>query len=174
MATDYKPGAEPTYVEDSTISKIASNDPLRNVDAEFGGTEERKKMEKKLLRKLDARMSIMVVIYILNYIDRNNAAAARLRGFETDLHLKGQEFATLLSILYVGYILMQVPSNMFLNYIGKPSLYLPVCMLIWGTISVLTGITHNFVGALLTRFFLGFVEAAFFPGALFLLSKWYK
>ncbi|PSR75034.1 hypothetical protein PHLCEN_2v9364 [Hermanssonia centrifuga] len=30
-----------------------------------------------------------------------------------------------------------------------------------------------FVGALLTRFFLGFVEAAFFPGALFLLSKWY-
>ena len=27
---------------------------------------------------------------------------------------------------------------------------------------------------LLTRFFLGFVEAAFFPGALFLISKWYK
>lgn len=41
-------------------------------------------------------------------------------------------------------------------------------------ISVLTGVTTNFVGALLTRFFLGFVEAAFFPGALFLLSKWYK
>ena len=33
---------------------------------------------------------------------------------------------------------------------------------------------HSFIGALLTRFFLGFVEAAFFPGALFLLSKWYK
>lgn len=30
------------------------------------------------------------------------------------------------------------------------------------------------MGALLTRFFLGAVEAAFFPGALFLLSKWYK
>ena len=35
-------------------------------------------------------------------------------------------------------------------------------------------ISHrSFTGALLTRFFLGFVEAAFFPGALFLLSKWY-
>lgn len=43
-------------------------------------------------------------------IDRNNASAARLRGFEADLHLKGEEFNTLLSILYVGYILMQVPS----------------------------------------------------------------
>ena len=33
---------------------------------------------------------------------------------------------------------------------------------------------NSFVGALLTRFFLGFVEAAFFPGALFLLSKWVR
>lgn len=145
-----------------------------DADAEFGGTEARKKLEKKLLRKLDLRMSILIVIYILNYIDRNNASAARLRGFETDLKLKGQEFNTLLSILYVGYILMQIPSNMFLNYIGRPSLYLPICMMIWGTISILTGITTNFTGALLTRFFLGFVEAAFFPGSLFLLSKWYK
>lgn len=28
---------------------------------------------------------------------------------------------------------------MFLNYIGKPSIYLPVCMMIWGVISILTG-----------------------------------
>ncbi|KAF8741122.1 hypothetical protein AX14_005723 [Amanita brunnescens Koide BX004] len=143
-------------------------------DAEFGGPEARKALEKRLLLKLDLRMSILVIIYILNFIDRNNTSAARLRGLETDLHLRGQEFATLLSILYVGYVIMQVPSNMFLNYIGRPSLYLPFCMMIWGMISCLTGITRNFVGALLTRFFLGFVEAAFFPGALFLISKWYK
>ncbi|KAF8812395.1 sugar transporter [Phlegmacium glaucopus] len=147
-----------------------SEDP----DAEFGGTEARKALERKLLLKIDLRMSILIFIYILNYIDRNNAGAARLRGLQTDLKLKGTEFATLLSILYVGYIIMQIPSNMFLNWIGKPSLYLPACMIIWGAISCLTGVTHNFVGALLTRFFLGFMEAAFFPGALFLLSKWYK
>ncbi|QRV72254.1 major facilitator superfamily transporter [Ceratobasidium sp. AG-Ba] len=156
----------PTHNEDDITMRIP--------DAEFGGIEARRQLERKLLRKLDLRMGILILIYILNYIDRNNAAAARLRGFEEDLGLKDKEFATLLSILYVGYILMQIPSNMFLNYIGKPSLYLPVCMLVWGMISVLTGITHNFTGALLTRFFLGFVEAAFFPGALFLLSKWYK
>ncbi|KAJ6614290.1 major facilitator superfamily domain-containing protein [Mycena sp. CBHHK59/15] len=135
---------------------------------------ERRALEKRLLWKLDLRMSILVIIYILNYIDRNNVGAARKRGFERDLHLKGEEFPTLLSILYVGYIIMQIPSNMFLNWIGRPSLYLPVCMIIWGTISCLTGVTINFVGALLTRFFLGFIEAAFFPGALFLISKWYK
>jgi len=83
-------------------------------------------------------------------------SAARLRGFERDLGLKGQEFATILSILYVGYIIMQIPSsvlsilqkvdddkilyrNMFLNWMGRPSLYLPTCMIIWGMISCLTG-----------------------------------
>ena len=42
-----------------------ANDPI---DAEFGGTEARKVLEKKLLRKLDARCSILIVIYILNYV----------------------------------------------------------------------------------------------------------
>lgn len=37
-------------------------------DEEFGGTEARKRLEKKLLRKLDARMGILIVIYILNYV----------------------------------------------------------------------------------------------------------
>ena len=41
------------------------------------GTERRKKVERTLLWKLDAKMSLLVVIYILNYIDRSNAAAAR-------------------------------------------------------------------------------------------------
>ncbi|KAJ2931576.1 hypothetical protein H1R20_g5438, partial [Candolleomyces eurysporus] len=136
--------------------------------------EKRQELEAALVRKVDKRMSILVLIYILNYIDRNNAAAARLRGFQKDLDLTDAQFATVLSVLYIGYTMMQIPSNMFLNHVGKPSIYLPVCMIIWGAISVGTGFTTNYFGALCTRFLLGFVEAAFYPGALFLLSKWYK
>ncbi len=46
------------------------SDPLdvRDDDALFGDPEERKRLEKKLLRKVDARMSILIVIYILNYV----------------------------------------------------------------------------------------------------------
>ena len=29
--------------------------------------------------------------------------------------------------------------NMLLNFMGKPSLYLPICMMIWGVMSILTG-----------------------------------
>ncbi|KAG1836975.1 MFS general substrate transporter [Suillus subalutaceus] len=161
-----------------------------DLNIEFSNVEARNKLERRLLWKLDLRMSMLVLIYILNFM--SNFSAARSRGLVTDLHLERKQFATLLSILYVGYIIMQIPSNMFLNYIGKPSLYLPACMVIWGIISALTGITAKYdvlsvsdellttvlilasPGVLLTRFFLGFVEAAFFPGAVFLISKWYK
>lgn len=37
-------------------------------DVVFGGLEERKRLEHKLLWKLDCRMFVMVVIYILNYV----------------------------------------------------------------------------------------------------------
>lgn len=46
-------------------------------------------------------------------------------------------------------------------------------MLIWGFLSTITGIVQNFTGMVVVRFFLGFVEAAFLPGALLILSKWY-
>ena len=53
--------------------------------------------------------------------------------------------------------------NMLLNHLAKPSIYLPACMALWGLVSTLTGVAHNFVGVVLTRFFLGIFEAAFFP-----------
>lgn len=72
-----------------------------------------------------------------------------------------------------GYILMQVPSNMLINRISRPSWYISAAMLLWGLISTLSGVVHDFGGMVATRFFLGFVEAAFLPGALLILSKWY-
>lgn len=48
-----------------------------------------------------------------------------------------------------------------------------IWMIIWAVASTLTGITHDFKGLLLTRFFLGIAEAPFFPGALYLLSMFY-
>ena len=37
-------------------------------DAEFGGCAARQELEKKLLWKVDKRMSILILIYILNYV----------------------------------------------------------------------------------------------------------
>ena len=41
---------------------------VEEADAEFGGPEARKKLERRLLWKIDLRMSILIIIYILNYV----------------------------------------------------------------------------------------------------------
>jgi hypothetical protein len=51
------------------IQLIDLTEPLgddSDADLQFGGPKAREELEKKLLKKLDRRMSILVVIYILN------------------------------------------------------------------------------------------------------------
>ena len=52
-------------------------DGALDIDAEFGGKEARLRLERKLLRKLDMRMSILIVIYILNYVRLGHSCLAR-------------------------------------------------------------------------------------------------
>ena len=68
---------------------------------------------------------------------------------------------------------MQVPSNMILNRITLPGVYINSAMALWGMVSACMGAVHSYNGLLLARFFIGFVEAVFFPGALFYLSSFY-
>ena len=60
-----KAGSTERDIEENEIMKPhVSNEG----DEEFGGTKARQALERKLLRKLDLRMSILIVIYILNYV----------------------------------------------------------------------------------------------------------
>jgi len=137
-------------------------------------TEEEKVIEKKLKRRIDSLiMPLVILVYLMNYIDRNNYAAARLQGLEKDLHLKGDQYQLGLSILFVAYILAQVPSNLVLNHLGKPSLYLGFFTTAWGLVSACTSQVKTAGGIIACRFILGLVEAPFFAGVLFYLSKWY-
>ncbi|TKX21735.1 MFS transporter-like protein 113 [Elsinoe australis] len=137
-------------------------------------TPEELAIEKKLRKKIDLLiMPLCVLVYLMNYIDRNNYAAARLQGLEDDLNMTAQEYQIGLSTLFVGYVLMQVPSNALLNYAGRPSLYIGFFVIIWGLVSACTSQVKTAGQIIACRFILGFVEAPFFPGILFYLSKWY-
>ncbi|KMU80014.1 MFS transporter [Coccidioides immitis RMSCC 3703] len=137
-------------------------------------TPEELVIEKQLRWKIDVLiMPTIICVYLMNYIDRNNYAAARLQGLERDLKLTPSQYQTGLSILFVSYILMQVPSNLLLNYVGRPSLYLGFSTIAWGLVSASTSLVKNYPQILACRLILGFVEAPFFAGVLFYLSKWY-
>ncbi|KAI0397149.1 allantoate permease [Xylariaceae sp. FL0594] len=137
------------------------------------GPEWHRVMKRKLLRKVDLHLlPLLVLMYLLNFLDRNNLSQARLGTLEKDLQMKGTDFNLATSILFVGYILMQLPSNLILTRM-RPSLYLGTAMAIWGVISTAQAACTSFGGLVAARFFLGFAEAPFFPGAIFLMSSWY-
>ncbi|KAJ0366124.1 hypothetical protein COL154_004038 [Colletotrichum chrysophilum] len=96
--------------------------------------------EKAIVRKIDLRIfPVMIVLFILNFIDRNNFANARLSGLEKDLKLTDVQYQTCISVLLSGYVAMQIPSNMILNKLKRPSWYLCGCVAVWGVISAATG-----------------------------------
>ncbi|KAJ5313522.1 ATPase AAA-type core [Penicillium atrosanguineum] len=157
--------------EDETFTKFGKD--ISEVEVATLMLENRKELEKKFLRKLDMRLlPLMMLIYVLNYLDRNNIATARLGTLEEDLGLVGDQYNTIISLFFIGYVLTQVPTNMILNKM-RPSIFLPGVMCCWAIVSTCTGAVQGYQGLLALRFVLGFVEAPFFPGALFLFSSWY-
>lgn len=109
-------------------------------------------------------------MYWLNYLDRNAIALAKINDIQGDLNLTGSQYQTCVSILFVGYILGQIPSNMALTRL-RPSWYMSSAMALWAIVSTLTAIATDFKGLFLTRFFLGITEA---PYVCFLAVRYFQ
>ncbi|KIW06366.1 uncharacterized protein PV09_02824 [Verruconis gallopava] len=152
------------------------DDVESRIGADYSGAVGKASEEEiALVRKLDYRiMPILWCMYFLNYLDRNAIAQARLNHLEKDLCLKGSEYNTCISILFVGYLLMQVPSNMLMSS-GRirPSVWMCLCMMGWAVVSACTAAAKNYTHLVLVRFFLGVTEAPYYPGALYMLSLFY-
>ncbi|KAL8287058.1 hypothetical protein RQP46_004064 [Phenoliferia psychrophenolica] len=132
------------------------------------------KEERALLRKIDFRLlPTLWLMYVFNYLDRSNIGNAKAAGMAKELHLTSTDYSLALSIFFVGYLLNEVPSNMLLVR-SRPSIFLPALMLGWGACSVGAKGINSLGGLIAFRFFLGIIEAGFFPGVMLLLSCWYR
>ncbi|KZT05456.1 MFS general substrate transporter [Laetiporus sulphureus 93-53] len=164
-------------IDEKETALVEQKSPIESAeteDAELLNPEVRTAAERKLVRLLDTRLlPTIIIIFLMNYIDRVAITSARLQGLTQDLGLTGIQYNTVVAILYATYVPAQIPSNMILNRITRPSLYIPICVCLWGLTSAMTGVTHNYTGIILCRVFIGLPEAAFYPGAMYLLSRWY-
>ncbi|KAI1814434.1 MFS general substrate transporter [Poronia punctata] len=137
--------------------------------------EDYARLSRRATLKLDlVMMPILLIMYVLNYLDRQNIASARLAGLQEDLGMTDVQYQTAVSILFIGYILAQTPSNLLASKITWPGIYICMGMAAWGAMSALTAVVHDFSHLLAIRALLGVIEAIFFPGALFLLSQFYN
>lgn len=120
--------------------------------------------ERALVRKLDfTLLPTLWVLYLNNYLDRTNIAQARLNTIEEDLNMGPEDYNIAVSVLTVGYMLAQLPSNMLLTRV-RPGIYLPATVMIWSAVSASTAAASSPETLFVIRFFLGITEAPLFPG----------
>jgi MFS family permease len=85
--------------------------------------------------------------------------STQLQGIMEDLNMTTQQFATAISILFVGYLPFQIPSNLIIAKISRPGLYICAAVVIWGTISAATAAVKTYGQLLAVRAILGAAEA---------------
>lgn len=73
---------------------------------------------------------------------------------------------------FFPYALLEVPSNIILKLM-RPSLWIAIMTISWGTVMTLQGIVQGYNGLIATRVMLGVAECGFFPAATYLLTTWY-
>ncbi|KAL4790762.1 major facilitator superfamily domain-containing protein [Aspergillus venezuelensis] len=142
-------------------------------DADFYNNYPEEK-RKRVFRKVDIRLvPMLALLYLCSHIDRANIGNAKIEGMIDDLNMSGVQYNTVLSIFFIPYVLLEVPSNILLKKFKRPSTYLGILVVSWGVIMTCTGFVHNFGALMAVRVLLGIFEAGFFPGAIYLCSYWY-
>ncbi|KAF1920552.1 high-affinity nicotinic acid transporter-like protein [Ampelomyces quisqualis] len=130
-------------------------------------------LEAKLVRKLDLYIiPVVMLLYLLSFLDRVNIGNARLYGLEKDLGMNASQFQVAVSILFVTYILSELPSNLVLKKL-RPSRWIAFITVAWGIIATLTGIVQSYGGLIACRLLLGAVEGGLFPGMAVYLTFFY-
>lgn len=69
------------------------------------------------------------------------------------------------------YVFFEIPSNIFLKRFS-PRIWLSLCGMGFGLVTIFQGLTQNYSGILATRFFLGLFECGMFPGCFYLLGRY--
>jgi MFS family permease len=134
----------------------------------------RKALQKRVLFKLDCHiLPPLALLWLANFIDRSNVGNARIAGLETDTHLVGNQFNTVLAVFYVTYIAIELPSNILLKKM-KPNRWIPLLVFCWGVVTTLSSLVQSFRGLLAIRIFLGLCEGGLLPGIILYLSTIYK
>src|SRR6266702_3507645 len=112
------------------------------------------------------------VLYIFSYINRANIAYAALH-MNQELGLSSEAFGLASGLFFIGYFLVEVPSNLALLRFG-PRIWITRILVSWGIVSAATAFVQTPMQFYVLRFLLGAAEAGFFPGILIYLSMWFR
>jgi len=126
----------------------------------------------RTLRKVRRRvMPLIVLLYFVAYLDRNNVGFAKLTMSE-DIGLNSAAYGLGAGIFFLGYALLEVPSNAGMYRFGARK-WLARILITWGIFATAMCLVNGEITYYIVRFLLGAAEAGFFPAILFYLTLWF-
>ena len=124
------------------------------------------------IRRVSLRLlPFLFVLYICNWMDRENVGIAALQ-MNRDLRFSASAYGLGAGILFIGYALFEVPSNLILARVGARR-WIARIMITWGLIASAMMFVRTPLQFYVLRFALGVAEAGFFPGIIYYLSLWF-
>jgi D-galactonate transporter len=115
-------------------------------------------------------MPFLILCYVVAFIDRTNIGVAKL-GFVHELGFDEAIYGFGAGIFYLGYILLEIPSNYLLGRVGIRKTLLRI-MVLWGACCSVMAFMSTATEFYLLRFLLGAAEAGLFPGILLYVTYW--
>lgn len=109
--------------------------------------------------------------YCVAFVDRVNVGFAKLQ-MQQELGLSDAAYGLGAGIFFLGYVLLEVPSNMLLVRVGARKTFSRI-MVLWGATTVATSMVSDATAFYVLRFLLGLFEAGFAPGIIYFLTRWY-
>lgn len=129
-------------------------------------------IERRTLRKVSRRLlPFLFLLFIVCYIDRVNVAFAALQ-MNQALGFSGAVYGFGVGVFFVGYCLLEIPSNLALARVGARR-WIARITISWGIISAALMLVRGPASFYTLRFLLGVAEAGYFPGIIYYLGEWF-
>jgi MFS family permease len=133
----------------------------------------RPEIEKRVVRKVTRRLlPFLALLYFVNYLDRVNVGFAGPNGLTDELAMGATAFGLASGIFFIGYLVLEVPSNLMLHRFGA-RVWITRIMVTWGILATVMAFVPNAGTLIVLRFLLGVAEAGFFPGIILYLTYWF-
>jgi sugar phosphate permease len=113
----------------------------------------------------------LMLLFVMAWVDRYNLGFAKLQMLK-DLGFSEAVYGFGAGIVYLAYVLFEVPSNLLLERIGARKTFARITIL-WGVTSIATMFVKTAAGFYVLRFLLGAFESGLFPGVVLYLTYWF-
>src|SRR5215831_8236642 len=113
----------------------------------------------------------LTLLFLMSWLDRYNLGFAKLQMVK-DLGFSEAVYGFGAGIVYLGYMLFEVPSNLLLERIGARKTFARITIL-WGITSSAMMFVKSAAWFYILRFLLGSFEAGLLPGVIYYLTYWF-